>query len=96
MEIIIIFKFLKTFNYIGSGTPIIYLSNLNGEKDSVDEILKESGTTYWKVENSQSSIQEVLLELQSKFSYEKRNTANDLFSWKNRVKELSEIMVKLL
>ncbi|MEK4286998.1 glycosyltransferase [Paenibacillus sp. FSL P4-0502] len=86
----------KTFNYIGSGTPIIYLSNLNGEKDSVDEILKESGTTYWKVENSQSSIQEVLLELQSKFSYEKRNTANDLFSWKNRVKELSEIMVKLL
>lgn len=86
----------KTFNYIGSNTPIVYFTNLSGERDPVDEILNESGTIYWKVENNQSSIEEVLLELESRSSFENSNKANQLFTWENRVKELSEIMTSLL
>ncbi|ULO08644.1 glycosyltransferase [Paenibacillus sp. 19GGS1-52] len=86
----------KTFNYIGSGTPIIYLSNYEGENDPVKKILEDSGLDYWCVDNNQFSIEKILIEINENYNTSNPKRPDQSYSWNSRVKDLSCILKDLL
>lgn len=89
----------KLYNYIGCGTPVIYLSNIaNEDKDPVEEELKSSGILYWKINNTKENIEEFFekifikhkISLLPKIPYD-----SEKYSWESRSRAIEEILNKV-
>jgi hypothetical protein len=88
----------KLFNYIGSGNPIIYLSN-NIEKtnDPAKNLLDCAGSYYHYVESSKKSIKSVISTISKNKKSDHKNIRQfSGFTWFDRAKELSNILKSII
>ena len=86
----------KLFNYIGSGTPIIYFSNEVYPVDLVFDYLTTSGTRYFVVNNEVLDIMNVIQKLsicKKKYINNKLNSEHDWFS---RARIISNLLKKYI
>lgn len=87
----------KVFNYLGSGAPIVYLSDLSPTDDPVYQLLKQSGRKFWRLQNNTETIVEFFLkfsEVKNNAGRERSNLPN--FTWAERGETLDNIFHSIL
>lgn len=89
----------KTFNYIGSQTPILYLSNIaNQSMDPTLTVIKDSQVPYWVAENTMSDIRKMILKAVEETKVQNigisklNNNEIYKYTWEKRAKDLSKLL----
>ncbi len=87
----------KVFQYIGSGTPVVYIASIPPETDPALQVLEQGGVKYWYTKNDKTSIKNLILQLlDAGIPERKANYSSDSFTWAKRGEVLSELLKAIL
>lgn len=91
----------KLFEYIGSGTPVLYIKDHNDSLDDCERHLSLSGRAYWTVRNSVESIEDWLrwaVRNQNAIKYAKQTgiPPKEDCSWQARAQSLFDILCRVV